>query len=67
MRMLEDVTSRVNGSQWFSTLDAKHAYHQMKLDYESRLFTFNTHIGQMKYLRVPMGINTHPRSQESQM
>ena len=59
MTVLEDVTSRVNGSQWFSTLDAKNAYHQLKLDEASqKLFTFHTHLGRMKYLRVPMGINT---------
>ena len=59
MPVLEDATSRVNGAQWFSTLDAAHAYDQMKLDKESsKLFTFNTHIGRMRYLRVPMGINT---------
>ena len=59
MPVLEDATSRVNGAQWFSTLDAAHAYHQMKLDKESsKLVTFNTHIGRMRYLRVPMGINT---------
>ena len=59
MRMLEDVTSGVNGSQWFSTLDAKHVYHQTKLDFHSTsLFTFNTNFGWKKYFRAPMKINT---------
>ena len=56
---LEEITARIETAKFFSTIDAKSAYHQLKLDDESTdLFTFNTHLGRFKYLRLPMGIST---------
>ena len=56
-RTLEDVISRLNGSQYFSILDARSGYWNIKLDAKSAdLTTFNTPFGRYRYNRLPMGI-----------
>jgi hypothetical protein len=56
MNSIEDISTRLNGSKIFSTLDANSGYFQVKLSDESAdLTTFNTPFGRYKYLRMPMG------------
>lgn len=54
---IEDIVTRVHGSQIFSTLDANMGNFQIK-HYKkcSLLTTFNTPFGQYRYLRMPMGL-----------
>lgn len=48
---------RLNGSQWFSRLDIKDAYHQIELHESSRyITTFITHLGMFRYTRLMFGI-----------
>ena len=55
---LDDVTSRLSGCKYFSTLDARSGYWQIQLDdVSSWLTTFNTPFGRYRYLRMPFGIN----------
>jgi len=56
---LEDVTSNLSGAKYFSVLDARSGYWQIKLsDQSSRLTTFNTPFGRYRYLRMPFGVNS---------
>jgi transposase InsO family protein len=54
---LEDVISRLSGAKWFSILDARSGYWNIKLDDASAdLTTFNTTFGRFRFNRLPMGI-----------
>lgn len=57
MPTLDDLLARLNGSQWFSRLDIKDAYHQIELHESSRyITTFITHLGMFRYTRLMFGI-----------
>ena len=59
MQTLEDVTTRLTGAKYFSTLDITHAYWSVKLDEESSyLTTFSTPFGRWRFLRLPFGIKS---------
>jgi len=54
----ENVKSRLNGSCYFSTLDASSGFWMIPLDEESaNLCTFNTPFGRYKFIRLPYGLN----------
>lgn len=56
---LEEITSRLSGANFFSTLDAKQSFFQVKLHNSSTsLCTFNTAFGRYKFLRMPFGISS---------
>ena len=56
MNNIDDIVTRLNGSKYFSTLDANMGYFQIKLTEESScLTTFNTPFGRYRCLRMPMG------------
>ena len=58
---LEDVLTRIDGSKFFTVLDANMGYYQLQLDENSQLLTsFNTPWGRYMYLRLPMGIKSSP-------
>ena len=57
MPTLDDALSKMAGARYFSKLDAKSGYWQMKLDDESScLTTFNSPFGRYKFRRLPFGI-----------
>lgn len=57
MTTIDDIVTRVHGSQIFSTLDPNMGYFQIKLSKKSSLLTtFNTPFGRYRYLRMPMGL-----------
>ncbi|XP_028416269.1 uncharacterized protein K02A2.6-like [Dendronephthya gigantea] len=57
--MWEEISSRLYGARFFSTLDANQGYWQISLDHESsRLTTFNTPFGRYRFLRMPFGIHS---------
>ena len=61
MKSIEEITTRTNGSKYFTTLDANMGYFQIALDEESQKYTvFITPFGRYKYLRLPMGIKSAP-------
>ncbi|XP_043190571.1 uncharacterized protein K02A2.6-like [Amphibalanus amphitrite] len=54
---IEDVLDRLSGSQVFSRLDLKDAYHQLELHPDSRdLTTFVSHLGLFRFTRVNFGL-----------
>ena len=56
---LDEITSNLSGAKYFSTLDAKQGFWQIKLNKESsNLCTFNTVFGRFKFLRMPYGISS---------
>jgi transposase InsO family protein len=58
---IEDVTTRTDGSKYFTCLDANQGYFQIGLDKESqKLTTFITPFGRYQYKRLPMGITSAP-------
>ena len=57
MPTLDDALSKMAGAKYFSKLDAKSGYWQMKLNEESSyLTTFNTPFGRYRFCRLPFGI-----------
>ena len=61
IKTIEDVVTRVEGSNYFTTLDANMGFFQIQLDYESQLLTtFGTPWGRYRYRRLPMGITSAP-------
>ncbi|XP_064630948.1 uncharacterized protein LOC135489499 [Lineus longissimus] len=61
IRTLEDVLTQVQGSKYFSVLDANQGFFQLQLDYESQLLTcFSTPWGHYMYKRLPMGVKSAP-------
>ena len=55
---IEEITNKLNGSKFFSKLDARHGYWSVKLDDESsKLTTFNSPKGRYRFKRLPFGLN----------
>ena len=64
----EEIAAKVNGANFFSTLDAEKAFYQISLDEQSQnLLTFNTPFGRYKYRRMPMGITSAPEVYQHRM
>jgi transposase InsO family protein len=61
MSSVDDIATRLQGSKYFSVLDANMGYYQVKLtDKSSHCTTFNTPFGRYRHLRLPMGISSAP-------
>ena len=57
----EKVLANMAGARYFSKMDAKSGFHQIRLDKKSSLMTtFNTPFGRYRYNRLPMGICSAP-------
>ena len=55
---IEEITSRLAGTKYFSKVDANSGYWQIPLDEESSyLTTFGTPFGRFRFLRLPFGLN----------
>jgi len=53
-----DIKHKLSGSKFFSKIDLKNGYYQIKLARESRKYTtFATHMGLFRYKRLNMGIS----------
>ncbi|XP_046748852.1 uncharacterized protein K02A2.6-like [Diprion similis] len=58
---VDEVLQDLNGSQYFSKLDIKWAYHQIELHEDSRqITTFCTSMGLFRYKRLMFGISCAP-------
>ena len=56
-KTLDDILPKLNGAKYFSILDARSGYWNIKLNEPSSLLTtFNTPFGRYKYNRLPFGI-----------
>ena len=59
LRTIEEITARMPGARFFSTMDARSGYWQIPLDEESsKLTTFNTPLGRFPFTRMPFGIRS---------
>lgn len=59
--VLEEVLDKISGSNWFSTLDIRDAYHQIELDEKSReITTFVIDSGLYRYKRLMFGLSCAP-------
>ena len=57
----DNIFATLSGGNWFSKIDLKHAYQQIKLSKSSRpLVTINTHRGLFQYTRLPFGVASAP-------
>ena len=58
---VEEVVADIPRAKYFSVLDAKSGFLQIKLTHESSLLTtFNTPYGRYRWLRLPFGIRSCP-------
>ena len=54
---IDDTLDALNGAKYFTSLDLKSAFHQVRMDEKSKhLTTFVTHIGSYSFLRMPYGV-----------
>ena len=61
MLNLEDLLDRLNGAEYFSTIDLGNAYYQVELSKDSQEKTvFSTKAGQYCFTRMPFGIAAAP-------
>ena len=57
----DNIFATLSEGKWFSKIDLKHAYQQIKLSESSRpLVTINTHRGLYQYTRLPFGVASAP-------
>ena len=55
---IEEITARLSGAKYFSTLDASSGFWQIDLDQKSSILTtFGTPLGRYHYTRIPFGIH----------
>jgi len=58
---IDDILDRLAGSEWFSALDLKSGYWQVRVHYNSREKTaFSTPDGHYEFLRLPFGLKNAP-------
>ena len=56
---IEQITTRLSGTKYFSTLYARSGFWQIPLDGESSLLTtFSTVFGRYSFIRLPFGIHS---------
>lgn len=61
MNSVDDIITRLNGSNYYTVIDANSGFYQIKLSEESANYTtFSTPFGRYKHLRLPMGICSAP-------
>lgn len=61
MPTIDDFLPRMKSAKFFSRLDVKEAFHQIKLDESSRsITTFITHRGTYRYKRLMFGVSCAP-------
>ena len=58
---IEDIFTKLNGGQKFSKIDLGQAYHQLKMEKDSKKYLpINTHIGLSQYNKLVFGITSAP-------
>jgi hypothetical protein len=58
---IEDAFTRLSGCHWFSTMDLKYGYYNMKVREEDKLKTaFTCPLGFIEWNRMPQGVTNAP-------
>jgi len=61
LQTLEEIASRINGSKFFTILDCRKGFWQLKVsERTSKYLTFSTPWGRYCYLRLPFGLASAP-------
>ena len=65
---VEEIVAKIPDAKYFTVLDAKSGYLQMKLDYESSLLrTMNTPLDRYRWPKLPFGIKSVPEMYQRAM
>lgn len=57
MPKIQEILSSISGSKYFSLIDLRSAYHQVKLSKNSKDYTiFVTPVGSFRFVRLPFGL-----------
>lgn len=61
LNTVEEITARINGSQWFTLLDCRKGFWNLKVSKRtSDYLTFSTPFGRYSCLRMPFGLASAP-------
>lgn len=61
MANMDDCLERLEGMRYFTTLDLKNGFHQIKMEKDSIPYTaFVSQTGQYEYVKMPFGLKTGP-------